>query len=212
MFWHSPILIPLKIFKTLDSVLNTFIWGPSRHKFAWNTLKNPTSSGGAAPPDFHSYYIAAQLSHFYHFHKTDGPRYQALTCNRPNSNTHSPLQVLFRGGGGRRMWRVEIYYLHITNAYGRLTGAEFVHSDTPLWHNPQLRELLSIPGTSIWASKGILYLHQVITPLGVRSFQTLQGEFDLPSYMIFRYAQMHHALQAQFPQSTNINHGRCYNW
>lgn len=51
VFWHSLVLIPLKTFKTQDSILNAFIWGSSRHK--WNTLKNPSSLGGAALPDFH---------------------------------------------------------------------------------------------------------------------------------------------------------------
>lgn len=46
MFWNSPVLIPLKIFKTMDKIINSFIWGSNRHKLAWNTIKNPTSSGG----------------------------------------------------------------------------------------------------------------------------------------------------------------------
>lgn len=47
ILWNSPILIPLKIFKALDQIVNSFIWGSNRHKLAWNTLKNPTSAGGA---------------------------------------------------------------------------------------------------------------------------------------------------------------------
>lgn len=50
VFWNSPVLIPLKIFKSLDTIINSFIWGPNRHKLAWNTLKNPTSSRGGCPP------------------------------------------------------------------------------------------------------------------------------------------------------------------
>lgn len=59
ILWNSPVLIPLKIFKALDQIVNSFIWGSNRHKLAWNTLKNPTTAGGAALPDLHTYYIAA---------------------------------------------------------------------------------------------------------------------------------------------------------
>lgn len=184
MFWHSPVLIPLKTFKTLDSIINTFIWGPSRHKLAWNTLKNLTSSGGVALPDFHSYYIAAQLSHFYHLHKSDRHRYQTLTCEKPGRSTHSPMQVIFRGrgvrGGADSRNRLLSHHRRVWEIALKITNADFFHSHTSLWHNPQLRELTLIPDVDIWASKGILYLHQVITTLRVRNFQSLKDEFELP--------------------------------
>lgn len=99
---------------------------------------------------------------------------------KPNSSTHSPLQVLFRGKEGRRGADSRIllisHHKRIWEIALKMTGDDFFHSHTPLWHNPQLRELLSIPGVEIWPSKGILYLHQVITPLGVRNFQSLKDE------------------------------------
>lgn len=38
------------------------------------------------------------------------------------------------------------------------------HRHTPLWHNSQLQEPASIPDTVLWASKGMLYLYQVLKP------------------------------------------------
>lgn len=55
----------------------------------------------------------------------------------------------------------------------KMTGADFFHSHTPLWHNPLLGELLSLPGATRWAAKGIVFLFQIITLFGVRNFQTL---------------------------------------
>lgn len=43
MMWQAPLYIPLTFFKTLDSILNSFIWGNGWHKLAWKTLKNPTT-------------------------------------------------------------------------------------------------------------------------------------------------------------------------
>lgn len=71
IFWHSPVYLPLKILKTINSILKTFAWGTTgRHKLPWLMLKNPITLGGAALPDIILYYIAAQLSH-YHLDKTD---------------------------------------------------------------------------------------------------------------------------------------------
>lgn len=182
--WNSPVLIPLKTFKAIDHILNSFVWGTNRHKLAWHTLKNPTSSGGTALPDLHAYYIAAQLSHIYHLHKTDSIRYQSLTCKKPNSVAHSPLQVIFRGRGNRGGWAAQNPLLHqhksIWESALKLIGADFFHTHTPLWHNPQLPELMRMWGATTWATKGIVYLFQVISPLGIRSFQSLQDEFELP--------------------------------
>lgn len=88
----------------------------------------------------------------------------------------------------KRIWEIAL----------NLTGADFYHSHTPLWHNRQLQELLHIPAATLWATKGITYLFQVLTPLGVRHFQALREEFDLPAHMLFNYMQLRHALRAQF--------------
>lgn len=79
-----------------------------------------------------------------------------------------------------------------------MTGVDFFHSHTPLWHNPLLGELRSLPGAARWAAKGIVFLFQVVTLFGVRHFQTLCEEFDLPPNMQFSYLQLKHALQTQF--------------
>lgn len=57
---------------------------------------------------------------------------------------------------------------------------------------------MSLPGAATWAAKGIVLLYQVITPVGVRDFQSLKDEFPLPPQMKFGYMQLRHALQAQF--------------
>lgn len=149
MFWHSPVVIPLKLFKTFDSILNTFIWGPGRHKLSRFILKNLTTSGGTALPDFHLYYIAAQLSNFYHLHKSDALRYQMLICRLPNCAAHSPLQVLFRGKGRQGTTNPRDFMLfHHKRIYEvalNIVNVALYHTHIPLWHNSQLQELSSIP-------------------------------------------------------------------
>lgn len=81
ILWHAKIYLPLRIFKFLEAILNTFVWGNSYHKLSWNTLKNPTHLGGTALLDFIFYYLSAQLSHFFHLDKGDRDWYLALVCS-----------------------------------------------------------------------------------------------------------------------------------
>lgn len=41
--------IPEHIFKSMESILNTFIWGPSQHKLSWASSEVP------CPPGWHCF-------------------------------------------------------------------------------------------------------------------------------------------------------------
>lgn len=75
------------------------------------------------------------------------------------------------------------------------------HSHTPLWDNPHMLKLVSIPDHGIWGNKGVIYLSQVVANGTVKSFQTLKDNFALPNHMLFRYLQLQHALNSQFGDS-----------
>lgn len=78
----------------MDSILNFFVWGNSRHKLSWLVLKNPTDLGGTAFPDHNVYYLAAQFSHFYYFDKEDKLRYLTLACSGAPTQVALPFQIL----------------------------------------------------------------------------------------------------------------------
>lgn len=97
LVWHAPLYIPLKLFKQIEAILNSFVWGQNRHKLAWQTLKNPTDMGGVALPDLQDYYLASQLSHMYHFHTSEMQRYRSLVCDKPGHPMFTPIQAILRG-------------------------------------------------------------------------------------------------------------------
>lgn len=100
LLWHAPLYIPLRLFKTVDSILNSFVCGHSRHKLGWLALQNPSSLGGASVPNFRDYYLASQLSHLYHLEKMEKRRYQALVCQRLDQGAFTPIQAIIRGNLG----------------------------------------------------------------------------------------------------------------
>lgn len=79
LFWHTPFYIPP--FKSMEAILNTFVWGSSRHKLSWQVLKCPVHLGGTAFPDLVTYNIASQLSHYYYYIQIDKDRYSVLVCS-----------------------------------------------------------------------------------------------------------------------------------
>lgn len=60
---HVFVPIPKSFFRSLESMLASFIWGPSRHKLKLASLQRPKSEAGMALPDFYLYYLAGQLKY-----------------------------------------------------------------------------------------------------------------------------------------------------
>lgn len=81
---------------------------------------------------------------------------------------------------------------------------------TPLWHNKNLPEFLQLPDADLWSTYGIIYLHQLTTNGTLKTFTLLNEKFTLPSHMIFRFLQVKHAAQTQFPMSPPAHSQCCY--
>lgn len=202
IFWQAPLYLPPRIFKSMESIINMFIWGPSRHKLSWKILKCPTELGGAALPDLFLYYLASQLSHFFHFKCSDRERYSTLVCPQTLDSLSHPFQILFcgphnstRNDATKRMLS---HHCRIWQHAVRIGQAPSPHSHTPLWHNSHMPELHSVPDHRLWVDKGIIYLSQVVSGGLVKSFQALRDSFTLPDHMLLRYYQLRHALCTQF--------------
>lgn len=60
--------------------------------------------------------------------------------------------------------------------------------------------LYSLLDPHLWATWGITTLKHAITDGRVMSFAALKQVYSLPSYMMFRYLQLQHALTAKFPE------------
>lgn len=204
ILWHTPTYIPLKHFKIMESLLKPFVWGKNRHKIAWQTLKNPTDMGGTALPDLNHYYIASQLSQLYHIDKVDSERFRMLICPQWAQETSDSIYAITVGTKTnegnthktsllyqyRRIWELANNKLNIPR-----------HNDfTPLWCNRDLPELHNIHDPRPWLERGILYLHHVWSNGTLKNFDTLKEEFHLANNMVFRFLQLRHAIQAQFPQ------------
>lgn len=60
----------------------------------------------------------------------------------------------------------------------------------------------TVPEPQLWTAYGILYLSQVLTETGPKTFQTLKEEFSLPNHLLLWYLQLRHTVRAQFANIT----------
>ena len=74
-----------------------------------------------------------------------------------------------------------------------------IHTHTPLWFNKHLPESESFSDSTVWATHGIIYLHQVLSNSRIKQFQVLKEEYKLPDQIAFKYLQLRHALKTQLP-------------
>lgn len=167
ILWHTLAYLPLKYFKTLEALLKLFVWGTNPHKLVWRILKNPTDLGGTALPYFNFYYIASQLSQLYQLDKTDRERFGTFLCPHWAKRTSGPLCAIAVGSGGARpegdSKTLLYHYRRIWDIATNKMGIPPCNDFTPIWHNGLLPEFLRIPDPGIWGSRGIYYLHHLLS-------------------------------------------------
>lgn len=179
VLWHTPVYLPLKYFKSLEALLKPFVWGKSRHKISWQTLKNSTDMGGTALPDLYHYYIASQLSQLFHINKTDKERFLALLRPFWAQHTGDPITAISMSTGYtqeteyrqsllyhyRRIWDLASTKLNILSP----------NDYTLLWHNNKLQEFYNFRNSEMWIKRGIYFLHHLITDGKLKTFDALKG-------------------------------------
>lgn len=69
----------------------------------------------------------------------------------------------------------------------------------PLWGNPLLSHLYGLPDPQLWAVRGIVTIKHIYQEGSFSSSETLKAKHNIPASMKFRYYQLKHAVQAQFP-------------
>lgn len=75
---------------------------------------------------------------------------------------------------------------------------------TPLWGNPELAHLRSVPDPQIWARYGVKTLRDIMPQGHLLPFNELKNRFLLSLCMYFRFMQLRHAICAQFPDPITL--------
>lgn len=80
----------------------------------------------------------------------------------------------------------------------RAMGYRGLTEFSPIWHNKQLQELLTIEKNRTWERHGIYKLVQLFDGNTLKSFTELRQEYGIPNETFYCYLQIRHALDRQF--------------
>lgn len=111
------------------------------------------------------------MSQLFHLDKTDSERFLALLCPKWAQHTKDSRYAMAAGSGGTEPGR---------------------NRQTLLHHYRRIWDL---------ASQGIFYLHHLLKDGNLKTFDSLREEFTLLNHMFFRFLQLRHVTQSQFPNS-----------
>lgn len=76
---------------------------------------------------------------------------------------------------------------------------------TPLWGNPELPRLRTVPDPQIWARYRVKTLRDIMPGGRFLPFSELKSTFSLPPWMFFQFMQLQHATRAQFPELVTLS-------
>lgn len=205
-FRNTPTPIPKSFFSKLESVVISFIWAGKPPRVAKNTLYLPLSGGGLALPNFLMYYWAAVMVtvRWWFSQPRQNP---AVTLEAALLGSYAALSNLpYRGPRadpavtGPMKTTIQVW----KSSRASLIPQSQVSPHTPLWANPMLPHLFTVPDPAIWAKRGITTIKHVMPRGVILSFRELQATYHIPRSFLFRYWQLQHALKAQFPAQISL--------
>lgn len=206
-FCHTPVHILRSVFWRLDSIVSDFVWAGRPPRVARRTLYLPLSGGGLALPNLLIYYWTAVLvtARWWFSQPRQNP---AVTLEAAILGSYAALSnLVFRGCKAHPGVTVPMKTTFRVWQCSRAAHRDplEVSPHTPVWGNPLLPHLNTIPDPAAWAMRGIVTLKQVMPGGKILTFLELRQAFNLPRSFQFRYWQLRHALTAQFPGPITLN-------
>lgn len=182
-------------------MFGSFIWSAKHPRIGLRTLQEPWGQGGLALPDLFKYFIAGQMVVARRWLlRDDGDAANVLEAAYRGS-FESLSFLLYRGtsamssptdsmGVTIRAWdRAKVLMKSQSDVWS---------PDTPLWFNPKLLHLNTIPDPIIWARVGIKELTHKVGGKKLLTFNQLKDRHKLPNWYFFRYLQLSHTFKSQF--------------
>lgn len=165
---NAPIYIPKKIFKHINSLLTSFLWGNKAARVSLEVLQLPVQRGGLAVPDLRLYYLTSQLV-FIRWRMFPQFNNAAVAVEAAAVTSYETLlNFFFRGEvpteGGKEILKSAKRILGICIKH-IIDNPLHLSPNAPLWFNPNLKEFFNLEDGFRWAKYGLTYLHQLGIPI-----------------------------------------------
>lgn len=206
LFRSLPILVPNWYFSKLQSLLNRFLWKGKKARWAFKNSVMSRKVGGVGNIVIKDYYLASILAQLRSwFPESPNPRWQELEENQiPNKNLYNYLMI------------------QPTNVSYNQSLAPSMKASLQAWNilvknhsSNSLVSPLQIPIASLsgvipdlrinhWTDQGITHIEDLRIGSTMKTFRTLQIEYNLEQSEYYRYMQICHFIKTTPPLSIQL--------
>ncbi len=195
-----PLAPPLGYWDKLQSLVSKFIWKGKRPRLKLTTLQRDKTQGGLSLPDFKTYfwsYVLRPLSTW--FNPSSSVSWRPIEENLALPHR---LQDLVYANIPLKKAKLHLgpvisFLLTSYHTVMKHVGTDYKwHIHTPIFNNFSLltgNRPFSFPH---WKNRGLNVLKDLYSVNGLRAFNDLQAEFDLPGSSFFFYMQLRSAMRA----------------
>lgn len=182
VFRNTPISIPNSFFTKLEQTVTSFIWQGSIPRVARSTLQLGLSEGGLALSNFKKYYWAAVLV-LVRWWFTQDQSNPSVNLEAAILGSYSELSnVVYRGPRSSMQITTPMrtmvgVWRQVSNHIGE---PQTFSPHIPLWGNPTLPHLWTVPDPQVWARYGVRTLRDVMPEGRFLPFGALKTKFGLP--------------------------------
>ena len=201
LFQHIPVFIRKSFFTKLDQVVSSFLWGNKARRIKKAYLQQPKSMGGMALPNFLHYYWASNIQKLLFWLRKDNiplwaqmetlssqESLSSLVCSAlPLSYSLSPMPSVS-------------HTLKIWTQFRSHFSLNRPSCSSPIYRNHRFKPSCTDNTFLAWLEKGIESVGDLYSNGIFSSFSDLSQRFNLPRSHLFRYFQIRHFLQKQFPE------------
>lgn len=208
LFQHIPVLISKKFFAKVDKSVSHFLWGNKPVRMRKNILQLPKRSGGLALPNFLHYYWAANIQKLLYWTVEPAaiqPAWVQVELSSSKTSLQSWLYFqLPMSTTDISANPVVTQSLKIWMQFRKHFGLKHPSILAPVTHNHSFKPSVMDSAFQLWSDRGItaikvLYDNGIFMP-----FAVLSAKFQLPASHLFRFFQVRHFVQRNYPDFPNL--------
>ena len=201
LFQHIPVLISKKFFAKVDTLISHFLWGNKPVRMRKYILQLPKRSGGL------HYFWAANIQKLLYWTAettANQPAWVQLEYSSSKTSLHSwlcsqlPMSVTDISGNP-----VVIQSFKIWMQFRKHFSLQHSSVRAPVSHNHSFKPSIMDSAFQLWSDRGITAIKDLYDGTFM-SFTNLSAKFQLPPAHLFRFFQIWHFVQRNYPDFPNL--------
>lgn len=210
LFQCVPVFIPLSFFKSLDSIISSFIWNGKQPRLRKAFLQRPKDKGGMALPNFKFYYWAANIRcmlYWWHYHlNRNCPSWVTMESSACQQTSLSGFMGAALPAFGHRPTNNPVVNnaLRVWVQFRKTFGFQKSSILSPIAVNHLFAPSMQDNTFQQWHGAGLHCFKDLFVENTFASFEQMSEKFGLPNSHFFRFLQVRHYVKCQVPSFPSL--------